>query len=70
MLSRRVVPWRAAGLATAPFLAAASEGGVVEKAARCTTLTVGDEMVEASMDRYEREIHREQIDCDIAAESV
>jgi hypothetical protein len=51
-------------------LAAASEGGVVEKAARCTTLTVGDEMVEASMDRYEREIHREQIDCDIAAESV
>jgi len=48
---------------------AASES-VVEKAARCTALTVGDEMVEVSMDRYEREIHREQIDCDIAAGSV
>ena len=48
---------------------AASEG-VVEKAARCTALIVGDEIAGISMDRYEREIHREQIDCDIAAVSV
>jgi hypothetical protein len=48
----------------------AAREGVVEKAARCTALTVGDEMVEASMARYEREIHREHIDCDIAAVSV
>jgi hypothetical protein len=66
------VPWREAGLATAPFFLGglAAREGVVEKAARCTALTVGDEMVEVSIARYEREIHREQIDCDIAAVSV
>jgi hypothetical protein len=69
LFNRRVVPWREVGLATAPFFfggLAASEGEV-EKAARWTALMDGDEV---SIDRYEREIHREQIDCDIAVVGV
>lgn len=69
LFSRRVVPWRAVVLATAPFFLgglAASEG-VVEKAARCAALIDGDEVADDSMERYDRERHREQIDCDIAA---
>jgi hypothetical protein len=40
----------------------------VEKAARCTAaLREGEDVAEDSRERYERERHREQKDCDIAA---
>ena len=63
--SRSVLPCRAD--ATTPFFLVgwADRTEVVENAERCAVESEMDD--EASMDERERERHREQIDCDIAA---
>jgi hypothetical protein len=70
LLSRRVPPVRAdAGAALAFFLGGSlARADEVEKAARWTALREGEDVAaDDSRERYERERHREQKDCDIAA---